>query len=69
MAAEEHRWSGWPGAYCQDCFIDDPHELCIADSSAERPCYCIEGGGDPTHVQSQPCRVVCPPCPKNGGAT
>ncbi len=32
-----HRWSGWPGAYCQDCFIqdcfiDDPLERAVADN-------------------------------------
>lgn len=24
-----HRWSGWPGAWCLDCGIDDPGEVCI----------------------------------------
>ena len=28
----EHRWSGWPGAWCLDCGITDPIEECIADS-------------------------------------
>jgi hypothetical protein len=27
----EHRWSGWPGAYCLNCWIDDKRELCLAD--------------------------------------
>lgn len=68
-SAEGHRWSGWPGAYCLNCFAEDPHEQCLADDSPERPCYCIEGYGDPAHVQSQPCRVVGTPCPvKSGGA-
>lgn len=26
-----HRWSGWPGAYCMYCFIEDPREICLAD--------------------------------------
>lgn len=25
-----HRWSGWPGAMCLDCGVDDQRELCIA---------------------------------------
>lgn len=24
--ADYHRWSGWPGAYCMLCGIDDPME-------------------------------------------
>lgn len=27
----EHRWSGWPGAYCLKCGQDDLTELAIAD--------------------------------------
>ena len=27
-----HRWSGWPGAFCLDCFIDDPLEQAVADN-------------------------------------
>jgi len=26
-----HRWSGWPGAWCLDCGIDDPWEVALAD--------------------------------------
>ncbi len=26
----EHRWSGWPGAFCLNCFEPDPTEVCIA---------------------------------------
>ena len=25
-----HRWSGWPGAWCLDCGIEDPNECCLA---------------------------------------
>jgi hypothetical protein len=28
---QTHRWSGWPGAYCMHCGIDDPLEQCLAD--------------------------------------
>jgi hypothetical protein len=24
------RWSGWPGAWCQDCGREDPAEICLA---------------------------------------
>ena len=27
-----HRWSGWPGAFCLDCFIDDPLEDAVAQN-------------------------------------
>lgn len=26
-----HNWSGWPGAYCLKCGINDPGEQAIAD--------------------------------------
>ncbi len=29
----EHRWSGWPGAWCLDCGAEDQRELCAADCS------------------------------------
>jgi hypothetical protein len=28
---DDHRWSGWPGAWCLDCGAEDARELCIAD--------------------------------------
>lgn len=27
----DHRWSGWPGAWCLDCGQEDKRELCLAD--------------------------------------
>lgn len=27
----EHRWSGWPGAWCLDCGCDDPREIALAE--------------------------------------
>lgn len=50
-----HRWSGWPGAWCLDCGIEDPSETCIATNPE---CACAN--------QSGPCQVVCPPCPGPG---
>ena len=26
----EHKWSGWPGAYCLGCGFADPLEICLA---------------------------------------
>lgn len=31
----EHRWSGWPGAWCLDCGIEDQFELAIGDGVYE----------------------------------
>ena len=33
----DHKWSGWPGAYCLICGIDDPDEICIAGCCE---CHC-----------------------------
>lgn len=69
----EHRWSGWPGAWCLDCGIDDARELCVATHDvafhcafghfmdADDPFVCLDG---------HPI-VECPehqnaPCPKPG---
>lgn len=29
-----HKWSGWPGAYCTACGIEDPFEIALADDKA-----------------------------------
>ncbi len=31
----EHRWSGWPGAWCLDCGCEDPREIALADGDFE----------------------------------
>lgn len=28
----KHNWSGWPGAWCQICGIEDKNEICLADN-------------------------------------
>ena len=35
----EHRWSGWPGAWCLDCGAEDPREWCIVthEDGCKRP--------------------------------
>jgi hypothetical protein len=61
----EHRWSGWPGAYCLDCGAEDAVERCVADHNVALTC--VEG-----HVQCmenhemQRCDVpehINAPCP------
>lgn len=27
----EHRWSGWPGAFCLDCGAEDMREVALAE--------------------------------------
>lgn len=34
--SQGHRWSGWPGAYCWYCHIEDQDEIALADG-AELP--------------------------------
>jgi hypothetical protein len=33
----EHRWSGWPGAWCLDCGVPDPREEALADGKDDEP--------------------------------
>ena len=33
----QHRWSGWPGAWCLDCGAEDPNELCLGGCRC--PCH------------------------------
>jgi len=46
-----HRWSGWPGAWCWLCGMEDPMEQAVADDR--------EDTFDPNRD--------CPPCPGNPG--
>lgn len=52
-----HRWSGWPGAWCLDCGIEDQMEACIANHSHGPP-Y------DEMGVSVDLCQN--PPCPEPG---
>ena len=38
LDGHKHRWSGWPGAFCLVCGIDDPDEWCIG-TVCECPCH------------------------------
>jgi hypothetical protein len=31
----EHRWSGWPGAWCLDCGREDPMEVALAEGRCD----------------------------------
>lgn len=60
-----HRWSGWPGAFCLNCFAEDQRENCLADHGVATYCKAghdmcddlVKHGGFyecPSH-QNQPC--------------
>lgn len=58
--SKDHRWSGWPGAWCLDCGAEDKRELCAAQ------CHwpvCAECGGS-GHVLG-----TCPSCSGTGSGT
>lgn len=50
LIVRPHRWSGWPGAICLDCGIEDQLEICLADDCPHTP-YPTDGDW------------VCPRCP------
>ena len=35
MLELKHNWSGWPGAWCLDCGLEDPHEIALANGDLE----------------------------------
>mgnify|MGYP001590776210 FL=1 len=43
---QEHRWSGWPGAWCLDCGVKDANEIALADGLTD----------DVTLNLNKPCR-------------
>jgi len=52
-----HHWSGWPGAHCLDCGIEDPAEICLADRHGDN---CTR-----KECQHTPCtmsNMLCPQC-------
>lgn len=42
-----HRWSGWPGAWCLDCGQEDPGEICMSEDCPYFPEEC------PIHPQTK----------------
>jgi hypothetical protein len=51
QAVSQHRWSGWPGAFCLACGAEDQAEICV---------------GTHAHAILDPERGICVvPC-KNG---
>ena len=62
----EHRWSGWPGAWCLDCGAEDPREMLLAGIGV-KPCQRPEQCTEPMGV-AEAC-ALCNPvdleCPKS----
>ena len=62
----DHRWSGWPGAWCFDCGTEDAREICVATHDAGLTCveghYICEEG----HVLQACPEHTNPPCPEPG---
>src|SRR5262245_59729463 len=52
--ANQHWWSGWPGAWCWKCGAEDPMEICVGNS-CQCPCHgplgreCIDGPEEEHH--------------------
>lgn len=51
-----HDWSGWPGAWCLDCGIEDPMELALADGDFD-----LIGEGNIAKIN-----FICLPCHRKG---
>lgn len=66
----EHRWSGWPGAWCLDCGIEDPNEVCIATHDDGLICECGQYMcglvGQAGHKLNNCTEHVVGPCPEPG---
>jgi hypothetical protein len=59
---DNHRWSGWPGAWCLDCGISDPLEFCIANHEVK----VADANGWP-NWPCDACKPLCEaPCPEPG---
>jgi len=70
----DHHWSGWPGAYCVDCGIEDQTEICLAEHDVIL--YCTNGHwlpdvntqspDDCPHDQTLCSDHINPPCAEPG---
>lgn len=61
MSAWPHRWSGWPGAWCLDCGIEDPHEIALAEGN-----YIEVKDDSPMGFHFEFPNITLPPCPCPG---
>ncbi|KKN32771.1 hypothetical protein LCGC14_0810400 [marine sediment metagenome] len=61
---EDHRWSGWPGAWCLDCGTDDARESCLADVHRSPEHRKATTGDDRQYLGDHICQND--PCPEPG---
>lgn len=65
-----HRWSGWPGAWCLDCGIDDPLECALAEGAWITDYAVLSDGSllDKSYWRSEEDRVryTAKDCPEPG---
>lgn len=66
--ADEHRWSGWPGALCLNCGVEDPLEQCIADHNVSITCVHGHVQCEEEHEMQRCTEHVAGPCTKGGTA-
>jgi hypothetical protein len=57
--AVTHRWSGWPGAWCLDCGIEDPHEIALAEGNYIE----VADSGSAMGFHFEFPNVIVQPCP------
>lgn len=57
-----HRWSGWPGAWCLDCGIEDPFEIALAEGD----CIEVDDASTPLGFRYEFPNVKLEPCPEPG---
>lgn len=41
VSVSEHRWSGWPGAWCLDCGVADAKETCLVLGHPDNCSECV----------------------------
>lgn len=51
----DHRWSGWPGAWCLDCGAECKAELACCDPRYDVETGEWEGGSCPPEYVQEPC--------------
>lgn len=54
----DHRWSGWPGAWCLDCGAQDEREVCVATCDWVCGAYALA-----EHTHGPGASFAPPPCP------
>jgi len=59
----DHRWSGWPGAWCMDCGCSDPMELAVGCRDCFTHCYPGAEQEGPERFCDEHAPLIGQPCP------